>query len=478
MRCCVGFGQRAGFALDGLHLVDRGAGRVQLPRGQRLLGGVEEGVDAVSRGTRLLARHLRLREAALLDHHDRRLEAPRQRRRADRAVERLPPLGQLGVVDRGVGGEALGLDDQRLGARQRLQFLLPGIQARLRAVQPGWGGLVRARLRLLPQRLQLGAQVLQGFRPVGGGQGRDPFAHAALEPRPRGLLGLLAVEARLQRAARGIAALQACRVVAHVQHLPAAVQVHDRREDRARRAGQRLELREDRVGLGLLPLAVLHRLEPLLRQPRHAAVLVLRLVEERLEALGGVHALGRGQARLRVPAGERELDEQRLVAKPRDGREPAVGVRRLPGHGGADGVVAGGRLQEGARREGIRRFGHHAGQARRERLADAGIGFLVPGGGERGEVRAARGRGGADFRRRVGGDEGGELGGFRRERRHAQDALGGLGVLVKGGAGEEPGDHGGSGYRCGAGARRKRQPYPNDNPSGVPAAAGSVSGGI
>ncbi len=72
--------------------------------------------------------------------------------------------------------------------------------------------------------------------------------------------------------------------------------------------------------------------------------------------------------------------------------------------------------------------------------------------------RAAGGRGGPDFRFRVAGDEGCQLGRVGGELRHAQDALGGVGMLVKGSAGEEPGDHGGRECRCGSALGTMRQP--------------------
>ncbi len=127
----------------------------------------------------------------------------------DRPVQRLPALRQLRVVDRGVGGQALGFHHQRLGAGERLQLLCPPRDARLRLREPGRRGLVGARARFLLEHGELRAQAAERIRPVGRGERGDPFVHAALEPRARRLLGLLAVEARLQRAARGVAAFKA-----------------------------------------------------------------------------------------------------------------------------------------------------------------------------------------------------------------------------------------------------------------------------
>jgi len=438
-----GLGERPRLGLEGLHLVHRGTRLVQVPGGERLLGGVQQRVHAVAGGAGFLARGLRLREAALLDHHERGLEAARERGRADGAVERLPALRQLRVVHGGVGGEALGLDHQRLGAGERLQVAVPRVEAGRRRVEGLAGGIVAERRAFRAQRLERLAQALEGLGPVGGGERGQPVAHAPLEPRARGLLRLLAVEARLQGPPRRVAALQPRRVVLQVERLPAAVELDHRREDRAGRARERLELLEDGVGLARPSFAVAHRLQPLLREPRHAAVLVLRALVERLEPFRGAHALGGGEPRLRVPARERELDERGLVAQPRDGGQAPVGFLRLPRHVGADGVGAGGGLEEGARGGGVPGRGGHAPQRARERLADGGVGLRVPRGDERREVGAARRGGGPDLGGGVRLHERGQLGGFGREGRDPEHALGGLGVLVEGRAGEEAGDHGG-----------------------------------
>ena len=114
---------------------------MQLPGGQSLFGGVQQGVDAVSRDTGFLARGLRLREPALLDDHQCRLEAARKRRRADRAVERLPAFRKLGVVHGGCLGEPPGFHDECFGAADGLPPLLPARQPGPRPLGPrgaGW----------------------------------------------------------------------------------------------------------------------------------------------------------------------------------------------------------------------------------------------------------------------------------------------------------------------------------------------------
>ena len=78
------------------------------------------------------------------------------------------------------------------------------------------------------------------------------------------------------------------------------------------------------------PARSVMRIEPLPREPRDAAILVLRRVRELAQALGRVHPLGRVEARFRDLGREREVDQQALVADERErGAAPsASAVRR------------------------------------------------------------------------------------------------------------------------------------------------------
>jgi hypothetical protein len=155
---------------------------------------------------RHLLRRLHLREPALLDHDQRRLEALRERRRAHRAVERAPALGQSGVVDGRVGRQLLRLDDERFGA---------GAASRSRA-QPkaAPSGFVQHRQRIrvvvafrdVAQRGKLAALQLEAVCVGGRLQRIDPFAQSPVELRARTVLVALAVESRLHDGARGIPA--------------------------------------------------------------------------------------------------------------------------------------------------------------------------------------------------------------------------------------------------------------------------------
>ena len=151
---------------------------------------------------------------------------------------------------------------------------------------------------------------------------------------------MLAIEARLQRLAGGVAAREARRVVAELQRLPAAIELDHRGEDRAGPGRQRLQLRQDRVRFGASALAVRDRVDPLPREPRHAAILVLGGVGELAQSLGRVHALGGRHARFRMLRGERELDQRAFVADRGDRAAAALRLRRAARDVGADRVGA------------------------------------------------------------------------------------------------------------------------------------------
>ena len=341
--------QRAGVGLAGPDLLGGMAGCLQLPGGERLLGGVQQRVDALPCAARLLLRGVHLRQPALLDRDQRRLEALREVRRAQRPVQRLPAFGQLGVVDGRAAGELLGFGDQRGGRGLRFQVERPLRDPLLGLVEQRECRVRGDACRLVAQRGELAAQ--QGERLRGGRwfSPARPFAQPAFEPRPHPLFVVLAIEARLQRLARRIRPRDARGVVAEVERLPAAVELDRRREDRRGRGRQRFQLQEQRVGLRRPAGTIGDRVDPLAREPGHAVVPVPRAVGEPAQAVRRVHALGGGEPRLRVLGRQRDLDQRGFVAQCGDRDEAAVGVECAQRDVGPDRVGAARRSEQRGR---------------------------------------------------------------------------------------------------------------------------------
>ncbi len=158
----------------------------------------------------------------------------------------------------------------------------------LRLVQPRQRGGVAVPLRLLAQCRELGAHRGKRIlcRRCCGSQPFDPRVQLAFELHPQTLFILLALEAGLNRLARDFAAREACRVAAHVQRLPAAVEFYHRSEYRPGLCRQCFELRDDELGFGVLFAAVPDRLDSLPGEPGHAVVLVLCRVGELAQPIG------------------------------------------------------------------------------------------------------------------------------------------------------------------------------------------------
>jgi len=433
--------QRAGVGLACPQIVDRGARRGELAGRERLLGGMQQRVQLRAREARLLLRGANLLEPALLDDQQRGFEAPRERRRADRAVELLPALGELRVVDRRGRRQLLGLDDKRIGVGERAMLVRPLRDLLLGGVEQRERIGVAELLRVLAQRRdrRLGRrEALVGRR---RGECRDPLAQRALEARARALLVLLALEALLDRPPRRGVPRGALGVGVHVEPLPAPIQIDERADDRSRTHRELGELGDDRIGLRLAVRGVLERVETLAREPRDAVILVARGFGEPAQMVGRVHALGRCEPRVGMIGGERKLGERCVVADASDRGAATLCVRRAFRDLGANRVGAALRTEEIVR---ARAVGH-----RRERNDErfgyrrAHLRVVLPCDAVREQRRvaaAARG-GGANFRCGIVDDKTGELGRIRRQFRDAENALRRLGVLVQGGAREDSGDH-------------------------------------
>ena len=401
----VGFGSSPAPALSVLISSAAARAALQLSRGERLLRGMQQIVKTLPHRARLLLRGPDLREPALLDDRQRGLEAPRQVRRANRRIQRLPPRRQFRVVDGRARGKLLGLDDQRFGAGERLALLLPQRDALFRLIEPGERRIVAAPLRLFAQRGEFGAQTGERIRPRRAAPARYPFAQPALELRPRPLLVLLAIEARLDGLAGGIAAREAGSVAAHVQRLPAAIEFDHRGEYRAGLDRQRFQLRDDGVRFACLPQALLDRIDPLPGEPGHAVILVLCRVGEFAQTVRRPHALRGRHPRLRVLGAKRELDQRVFIADAGDRDAAALRILRAARHFGADRIGAVVRLEQRPCAGAVLRFGKHVAQRRGEGNPHCGIGFRFPGRGERREIGTTPRRGGADLRCGVGGQQ-------------------------------------------------------------------------
>ena len=279
-----------------------------------------------------------------------------------------------------------------------------------------------------------------------------PFAQATIEARAGSLFFLLAIEARLDRATRGVAAGNAVGVVTDFNRLPAAVKLDQRRDDRAGPDGERLQFRDDRVGLGGLVRAMVERIGSLPGETGDTVILVARGIGEPAQVGGRVHAFGRRHPRLGMPGAERDLDE-RVFAADGGHRRPAPVRVRCPAcdfYTDRIGAVVG--VEHCARGGRVRCLGQRIDQCRRDGGLHRGVGFRAQGRSERREVAATPRGGGADIRRRIAGDELRELVRVGRQFLDAEQSLRGLDVFVQRGAIEELGDHGGVGLR---GARAK-----------------------
>ena len=419
---------------------------MQLACGERLLRGVQEPVHLQPRAIGFLLRRVDLGEAPLLDRDQRRFEARRQRVCAHAALQRLPALRQLRVVDRRARGELLGFDDERLGAGERVELLRPALDPLL--------GLVELRQRRRIGRLdgrfaQLGEflqQSGQRLRRRGRFCLRKPFLEAAIEAGARALLLVLAIETRLQRLARDVAARETRRIVGELQRFPPAIELDHRGEHRAGPRRQRLELLQDRVRFGSVSLAACDRIDPLARGPGNAAILVFGGVGELAQSLRGLHALRGRLARFRMRRGERKLDQRTFVADRGDRVPATLRLRGAPRGVGAD--VVGARVggYERRRARGIVRLRERGTERRREREPDRRIRFLLPCGGERAEACAAGRRGEPDLRSGIAGEKCRELVRCRRQLGDTGDTAGGIGVEMRRGAKQVFGDHG---VRCG-----------------------------
>jgi hypothetical protein len=210
-------------------------------------------------------------------------------------------------------------------------------------------------------------------------QCRQPFAQPALELRPRALLLLLAVEARLHRLAGGGPAGAACMIDALIESLPTPIDVDHGAHDRSRLCRQHLERGENRVGGFRVVRALGHRIETLPGETRDAAIFVLRRVRELAQTLRRLHAFGRVVPRFRDFRGQGEVDQQILVADERQRGAAPIGIRRAARHVDADRVRAGLGLEVFGNARAIRGFGQHRAERRGKRRANGGLGFRREG---------------------------------------------------------------------------------------------------
>ena len=224
-----------------------------------------------------------------------------------------------------------------------------------------------------------------------------------VELRLRALFLVFAVEACLQRRSRRLPSLQAFGVVGEAQRLPAPLQFDRRHHDRARLLDQRLGLRQQRVGLFRLRGAALDRLDPLLRQPSHAAILVLRAVGQPAQRSLLDDPLGGSQPHRCVRRRQRDLGQQILAADRLDRGAPPLAVDAV----------------------------EPAAERLDDRQPHLRLGVGLPDLGERDAVGAAARRGGPHLGRRIGAQQPAELGRFRRQFGDAEQALRRLGVFVQ-----------------------------------------------
>ena len=224
---------------------------------------------------------------------------------------------------------------------------------------------------------------------------------------------------------------------------------------------------EDRVGLGGLALAVLHGTRGAASRagPRRGPC-----SGPHRRARAGLRASGR----IRRPRAASPRGRRRAPARPggASSRMPAMAARRRSAScawratSARIASVQAGRFEEsrGARRaSGVPESAPPSAVARAARTpASDSLSHAAASGGE---IGAAPGGRGAHLGRRVGGDEGGELGRIRRQLRHAEDALRRPRDAREGGMREKSlVTMVGNGYRCGVGARGDRCACRDDNP--------------
>ncbi len=289
---------------------------------------------------------------------------------------------------------------------------------------------------------ELAEQHGQRVRRGGRFRLRKPFAKAALELRTRTLLFMLTGEARLERLARRFAARETDRVVAEMQRLPAAIELDHRREDRAGLVRQRLQVGENGIRCGDLALAIRNGIDPLPRKPGHAAVLVLGRFGELAQPFRGMHAFRGRHSRFRVLGSECKLDQRAFLADRGDRGSAARGIRRASRHLGTDRIGTGTGFEECRRASGVARFRNHGGQRGGQGKTDGGIGFALPGGGERTEIGASVRRGKADLGCGIAGEQHAEFVRIRGQFGNTKESPRRVGVLVLCGTEEAIGDHG------------------------------------
>ena len=143
-----------------------------------------------------------------------------------------------------------------------------------------------------------------------------------------------------------IAARKALGVATHIQRLPAAIKLDHRGEYGARFARQRFQLREYRVGFGFLIKLLLHRIDPLPREPGHAMIAVLCRRGEFAQTVRRSDALRGRHARLRMLRGKRKLDQRLFSANAGDRDAAAFRIERAVCHCSADRIGAMIRLEQ------------------------------------------------------------------------------------------------------------------------------------
>ena len=221
-----------------------------------------------------------------------------------------------------------------------------------------FGASSRKRGQLAEQR---GQRVGRRRRLLG-----KPVGERMLEARARALLLVLAIETSLERLASGLGAQVAFLVVGKAQRLPAAIELDHRREDRPGPRGERLELGQDGIRFGGLAVPVDDGVDPLPREPRHAAILLSGNVGDPAQSLRRLHAIRGRLARLGVLRGDRQLDERGFVADRRDRGAATIRIGRTARDIGADRVGARVGFEERGGERGVGRLA----KLRAERFGD------------------------------------------------------------------------------------------------------------
>ena len=226
---------------------------------------------------------------------------------------------------------------------------------------------------------------------------------SAFELRAPALLVLLAGKARLHRFTGCLIARDACRIAAHIERMPAAVELDYRAHYGTAARGEIGQLGKYRVGFAGLRSAARHRIEPLLRDARDAAILAFRRIREFAQTGCAGNTRRRRLARFGMTRGERQLDQQIFVI---DCGEHAGATLR------------------------VMQCIECIDEAFGKRRAHCVIGFCLPRGGELARVGATARRGNAHFGCRISGQQMGDIGGIGLQLRHAQRALRRIRMLV------------------------------------------------